>query len=730
MAWDDFKNELSLGKDKPCQNNFLCYKTRQQIFFHGKVYENIRSLDLKLIVLFPMENQLLFITLPGIFALLSSLVALGAKHSPTLTRHLGAALLGLAGLSALLIGGIVLVEEILLSAQLPIGLPHLNWHLRLDGLSGFFFIVIGLVTFAISLYMPSYVREFEHSPYSLSVLGGFTGLFITGMFLVVAADDAFTFMVAWEVMSLSSYFLVVYQHLHPANRRAAFLYLLMAHIGGLAILLSFGILAGFSGYMTFEAFTFDAMRGAQLPLGWSSIAFGLGLLGFGMKAGLVPLHAWLPEAHPVAPSHISALMSGVMLKVAIYGLIRLVFDLLEAHLHWSWGLVLLLLGSATAFLGILYALVQNDLKRLLAYSSIENMGIICIGLGLSLLFIAHGHLNLGALGLTAALYHALNHALFKSLLFLGAGVILHSTHEQNLEHMGGLIHRIPYTTVFFLIGCLSISALPPFNGFVSEWLIFQTALQAPTLQSGVLRSIIPIGAALLALTAALSATCFVKAFGIAFLGQPRTRHIRHAREAEIGMRLALGFLATLCLLLGILPTTIVNIIEKITYHLIEHGLPAESMEGWIWLTPISAQVASYSAPLVLLFIIVVWGTVYLTLHGTRKTRRTFPWDCGFGPLTARMQYTSSAFSMPIRRIFQAAWHIEESVKETKDLTLYNKEVHYHIQISDHSWTALYEPVIHWVTHTARLVARIQTGQIRTYLAYSFFTLLLLLWLIT
>jgi len=676
-----------------------------------------------------MEN--LFITFPPMAALLSSIIASVADRHPTQIRHLMFWLLGVVGLSALVSGSIALLGDTPLTTQLPMGLPHLNGHLRLDPLAGFFFIIIGLLTTAISLYGPGYVREFEHGAYSLSVLGIFTGLFITGMLLVVAADDAFTFMVAWEVMSLSSYFLVVYQHLLAANRRAAFLYLLMAHLGGLAILLSFGILAGFSGYSTFEAFTFEAMRQANLPLTWASIAFGLGLLGFGMKAGLVPIHAWLPEAHPVAPSHISALMSGVMLKVAIYGLIRLAFDLLGiTSLHWSWGIILLLLGSATAFLGILYALLQNDLKRLLAYSSIENIGIISISLGLSILFIAHGDLHLGALGLVAALYHVLNHALFKGLLFLGVGAIIHSTHEQNLEHLGGLIHRLPYTTVFFLIGCLSISALPPFNGFVSEWLTFQTALQATTLESGVLRSLIPISAALLALTAALSATCFVKAFGIAFLGQPRTRQVRHARETSQGMRIAQGLLALLCLLFGILPTTLVEMIEKIPLHLIGRGLPSESAEGWMWLTPISAQVASYSAPLVLLSIIAVWGTVYLTLSGTKKTRRTHPWDCGFGPLTARMQYTSTAFAMPIRRIFKGVWHIDEQIRETPNETLSNQEIHYQLRIADRSWPVVYEPLIHWVTYTARLVTKLQTGQIRTYLAYSFFTLLVLLWLIT
>ena len=675
-----------------------------------------------------METSLLsnFIAFSILGALLSSVVALGANRFPILLRGPAFLLLGSSGICAVISGGWVLINpDIIFTGQLPLGLPWMLWHLRLDALSGLFFVIVGVLTIAISLYGPGYVREFQHGPYSLSVLGVFTGLFVSGMLLVLLADDAFMFMVAWELMSFASYFLVAYQHWHSANRRAAFLYLLMAHIGALAILLSFGVLIGFGE----GNFTFDAMRSANLSLTWASIVFGLGLLGFGMKAGLVPMHAWLPEAHPVAPSHISALMSGVMLKVAIYGLVRLIFDLL-GQFHWSWGVILLAIGAISALVGILYALLQNDLKRLLAYSSIENMGIICIGLGLSLLFIAEGYPRIGALGIIAALYHTVNHALFKGLLFLNAGAILHATHEQNLEQMGGLIRCLPYTGLFLLVGCLSISALPPFNGFVSEWLTFQTALQAPALDSGVLRAVIPLSAALLALTAALSATVFVKVYGVAFLGQPRTRHVRHARETDFGMKAAQAWLASLCLLLGILPTTVVELIETIPKRLFGYGLPSASSEGGLWLTPISAQVASYSAPLVFLLIIAVCTIAYLLLHGTKKTRRTSPWECGFGPVNSRMQYTATAFAMPIRRIFKPSWRLEETIRETKDETLYSTQIRYELHIADRFWSILYEPIITLIIKSARQLGRIQTGNIRTYLAYSFVTLLVLLWLIT
>jgi hydrogenase-4 component B len=662
---------------------------------------------------------------PVLAALLSSLVALGAYRFPWLLRYLAFLLLGLAGISAIVSGGWVLINDISISGELPLGLPWLKWHIRLEPLSGFFWVIVGILTTAISSYGPSYVREFESGPYSLSTLGFFTGLFVAGMLLVLLADDAFLFMIAWEIMSLSSYFLVGYQHLQVTHRRAAFLYLLMAQLGALAILLAFSILISING-----DFTFATMRQAELSPLWANIAFGFGLLGFGMKAGLVPIHVWLPEAHPVAPSPISALMSGVMLKVAIYGLIRLVFDLLGTP-HWSWGIILLIMGSSTAFIGILYALMQNNLKRLLAYSSIENIGIITIGLGLSILFIANGHPLLGALAMIAALYHALNHALFKGLLFLSAGSILQATHEQNLENLGGLIRYLPYTAFFFLIGCLAISGLPPLNGFVSEWLTFQAALQTPSLTSGVLRAVIPLSAALLALTAALSATCFVKVYGVTFLGQPRHQFNHPIQEPAWGMIIAQAFLALLCLLLGIFPTTIIDVIEIIPQHLVGYDLPSASEQGWLWLTPISAEVASYSAPLVLLAIISVWFIFFLLLYTTKKTRRTSPWECGFGTVSPRMQYTATAFAMPIQRIFKPTWRIEELVKEQTDKkTLYPQAIRYELHIADRFWLILYEPFIGLIATIARQIGRIQTGNIRTYLAYSFFTLLILLWLIT
>ncbi|RMH10893.1 MAG: hydrogenase 4 subunit B, partial [Gammaproteobacteria bacterium] len=514
-----------------------------------------------------------------VLALISSGLSLLAGRWPSIVRQLVLPVFALSGAVALIAGLMGLGLDSAIITQLPLGLPWLNWQLRLDGLAAFFLCLIGVLVLATGIYGRGYVRGLEHGQDSPIPLGVFSGFFVCGMMLVVLADDAFLFMVAWELMSVSSYFLVAYHHEHAANRRAAFIYLLMAHIGGLAILLGYGVLAAFGGN-----FTFEGMRSADLPFLWASLAFVLAFIGFGMKAGLLPLHAWLPEAHPVAPSHISALMSGVMLKVAVYGFIRFVFDLV-GEFHWQWGMAILVIGSISALMGVLYALMQHDLKRLLAYHSVENIGIIFIGLGLSQIFFAQDQVVIGTLALVAALYHTVNHALFKGLLFLGAGAILHSANERDLEKMGGLLRRMPWTGLFFLVGCVSISALPPFNGFVSEWLTFQSALQAWQLESGVLRSIVPISAAMLALTGALAAMCFVKVYGVAFLGQARSRQVRRARPAPISMRIGQAILGVMCLLFGVFPSTIISVIEVIPHQIAGQDLGIATRQSWFWMTP-------------------------------------------------------------------------------------------------------------------------------------------------
>src|SRR6478672_6714784 len=406
------------------------------------------------------------------------------------------------------------------SLRLPLGLPWIGAHFRIDALAAFFLAVVNLGGASASLFAIGYGKH-EQAPGRVLP---FYAAFLAGMNLVVLADDAFTFLVSWEFMSLSSWALVMAHHRDPENRHAGYVYIVMASFGTFSLLLGFGLLAGGSG-----GYSFDEMRSA--PIALSGLVLILAILGAGSKAGLVPLHVWLPLAHPAAPSHVSALMSGVMTKVAVYGFIRIVFDLSGVPAWW-WSIVIIPLAGITCVLGVLSALMQHDLKRLLAYHTVENIGIIFIGLGLALAFSAHNMPSPAALALTAALFHVFNHSLFKSLLFFGAGAVLGATNERNMEQLGGLIHRMPYTAFAFLIGSAAISALPPFNGFVSEWLTFQAILLSPALPQWLLKFLVPAVGALLALSAALAGACFVKAFGMTFLGRPRSEQARAATEVD------------------------------------------------------------------------------------------------------------------------------------------------------------------------------------------------------
>lgn len=615
------------------------------------------------------------------------------------------------------------------SLIIGLGLPDLPFHLRIDPLSGFFLVVIGLLMLFVSVYSIGYLREFLGRR-SLLRLVVFYSLFAAGMFAVVLSDDALIFLISWEIMAAASYFLVLFEDERIENRRAAFLYMVMAHIGAISILLSFGVMAGLTtGFKDFSGYTFDAMRAAKFPVEWAAAAFLLSFFGFAAKAGVVPLHVWLPEAHPVAPSNVSALMSGVMLKTAVYGILRVTFDLLGGF-PWWWGALVLVFGLVSAVMGVLYALMQHDLKRLLAYSSVENIGIILIGIGLSMVFSSFSMPSLAALALTAGILHALNHALFKGLLFMGAGAVLHATHHRNMEEMGGLIHWMPSTAALFLVGCVSISALPPFNGFVSEWLTFQAFLLSPSLPEPLLKLLMPLGAALLALAAALAAACFVKAFGVTFLGRWRGGRVLHVQEVDWTMRVGMILAAAACLFLGVLPTKVIGWMDTVTSQLVGGKIGASAGAfGWMWVTPISHKRASYSGAIVLLGILSVYLIVYIILHiRPGKLHRVPIWDCGFEKLTARMQYTATAFGMPFRRIFGALFYIKEQAKLNPQAGhhAFPRRISYFLRIRDRFWNWLYQPVSDISFWISRRVGRLQQGRIQAYLIYSFVTIIVLL----
>jgi hydrogenase-4 component B len=641
----------------------------------------------------------------------------------------GSFLMTVASLAAVAAGVWTVSDDMVSRVVLPLGLPDLPFHIRLDQLSGFFLVVIGLLSSFVSLYSLGYLKGYLGlRPVTSLVV--FSALFLAGMLLVVLADDAFFFLIAWEMMAASSYYLVLFEDERVENRRAAFLYLVVAHVGAISILLSFGVMAGLAtGFTGFQSYTFDAMRETDLPAGLASVAFLLAFFGFSAKAGVIPLHVWLPEAHPVAPSNVSAIMSGVMLKTAIYGIVRVVFDLI-GDFPWWWGALVLVFGLVSAVLGVLYALMQHDLKRLLAYHSVENIGIILIGIGLAMIFTSFDLPLLAALALIAGLYHTLNHALFKGLLFMGAGAVLHATHERNMEEMGGLIRFMPWTAVFFLIGCISISALPPFNGFVSEWLTYQAFLLSPGLPSPLLNLLIPLGAALLALTSALAAACFVKAFGVTFLGHRRGHHHGIVHEVGWSMRIGMMLASLSCLALGVLPTIVIQWMDPLAEMLVGGTIAASASGfGWMWLTPIAAERASYSAPVAFIGILSVVVVTYLLLHARPGALHRVPlWDCGFEKITSRMQYTATSFAMPIRRIFGFIFNIKEQAGQLPPAAhpAFPQRLYYHLRVRDRFWMWIYQPVVDASFWLSRRIGRMQHGRIQIYLIYSFVTILVLL----
>ncbi|SIT44951.1 Hydrogenase 4 subunit B [Paraburkholderia piptadeniae] len=602
---------------------------------------------------------------------------------------------------------------------LPLGLPGLPFHVRLDGLSSYFLAVLGMVGAGVSAFSAGYFRKGEGTPPGLLCFEYHVCL--AGLALVLVADDAYCFMVAWETMTLAATFLVMSNHRIDEIRRAGYLYFLISHVGALGLLLCFGLLQANTG-----DYTFAGMRQQHLDTFWASIAFVLALFGFGAKAGIFPLHVWLPEAHPAAPSPVSALMSGFVLKAGLYGMLRTVFDLLHVQIAW-WGVVLLALGLFTALFGVVFSAIQTDMKRLLAYSSIDNIGLMFVSMGLAILFRAFDMPALSALSLTALLYQIASHAAFKSLLFIATGSVLHATGERNLGRLGGLIRFMPWTAWVALLGALASAGLPPLSGFVSEWLLLQSFLFTPELPNSFLNMIVPLVAALIALVAALAGYTMVKFFGIIFLGQPREAKLSEARDASLWERAGFVWLATMCVLLGLLPVQFVAVLDRVTHALIGAGIgQTVARNGWLLLAPVNIERASYMPVAFLLFLLafcaLVWILVRRFYHG--RLRRAIPWACGHPFVNARMQDTAEGFGQPIREIFAPLFRIERQLPSPFDA----RPV-YRVAVTDRAWALIYQPIERIVARIAALAGLLQTGRIAVYLMYSFLVLIVLLILV-
>ena len=672
----------------------------------------------------PVLDELLFIVMLGLL-LFGALLSYVLQKKPRLSILVGFTFANLACLSGLILGPTLLLSQRSLDIILPWSVFGTSLQFSLDPLAAFFITVISVLSLPASAFSYSYAIGYIGKQ-NVGVLGLFYNLFILVMLALVASSNSFMFLFFWEVMSLVSYFLVVFEHQDSQVRRAGFIYIVMTHIGTAFIAIAFLLLYKETGSFNFAeypslAYTFSPTI--------KTVIFMLVTLGFGTKAGIVPLHIWLPKAHPAAPSNVSALMSGVMLKTAIYGFIRIAIDVLGVGPVW-WGGLILIIGAVSAVLGVMYALMEHDIKRLLAYHSVENIGIILMGIGVALVFISYGYKELALIGLTAGLFHTFNHAIFKGLLFLGAGAVHYSTHTRNIEEMGGLLKRMPWTGFFFLIGSISISGIPPFNGFVSEWLTYQGLLALGSAQLGVTMNILgPVLGAALALTGALAAACFVKAFGIMFLALPRSSQAEKAKEVPRTMLVGMGFLALLCLTFGVMPFMAFNLLSPVTASLL--GLETiPLLGGYRWLNvPTAIGQASLSPPLILAVLVLSVVLVYLLMNKFgkfRKARIDETWNCGTA-LTPQMEYTATSFSNPIRIVFRA---IFQPSRETKIEFVLKPYFARHIKskgtIKPFFEDNLYRPLLKFFLKLADKVTALQSGSIHLYLGYIFATLVILL----
>lgn len=665
----------------------------------------------------------LFIAMVSAYVLGAMAALLSGRGS--IGRGFVSACAAVGSIAALSLGGTVIVSGASLTFASARFLPLTGIALRLDGLAAFFLIVIGLIGCAASIYALGYSAQYV-GRYSLRLLGVMFNLLLLTLCLQVLADNALTFLILWEAMSLTAYLLVLTEHDQPGTVRAGVWYLAMTHAGFAALLAMFLLLSGTDLTTSFASIRMGAA--SLSPLSRNAVFF-LALIGFGAKSGIIPLHVWLPMAHPVAPSHVSAILSGVVIKMGIYGLVRVLLDLMGGGPPW-WGGIVLITGAVSALLGVLYALMEHDLKRLLAYHSVENIGIILMGVGAGLIFHSYGLMTLATLGFISGLYHTINHATFKGLLFLGAGSVLHATGTRNMEEMGGLIKRMPWTALFFLIGSAAISALPPLNGFASEWLVFQSLLGGFNIPKPEVAVVMPIAVGMLALTSGLAAACFVKAFGISFLAIPRSHEAEDAHESPASMLAGMALLALACIALGVVPFLAVPMLSGILSGL--GGLPDTHTAFTLNLSLVAPNnFASMSPTLVGLGLLVLLGLiplVMLVLRVNRRLRVSDSWGCGRVGQTSRMEYTATSFAEPLRRVFAELYRPTKELSITfhPDSKYFVQSIEYRSEIMPWFEKALYGPLLQFIRLLAQLTRQLQSGSVHIYLFYISFALLILL----
>nr|MDO8110777.1 proton-conducting transporter membrane subunit [Candidatus Sigynarchaeota archaeon] len=618
-------------------------------------------------------------------------------------------------------------------AGVPVNIPFFimtnfgTYTFALDSLGAWFLLIIAVLVMIVSLYSLEYTKEFANE-YSSALMGSFYNMFFLSMALVIAADNVILFLIAWESMSVISYFLVVYERKKKEAITGGLTYVIMMHVGTVFIMAGLFTMAVAAHSFNFR----DLINvGAIMAPEQKNFVFIFLLIGFGMKAGIIPLHVWLPLAHPEAPSNVSALMSGVMIKTPVFLLIRITFNFLGigGNEFW-WGIVVMAFGCISAILGVLYANVEQDLKRLLAYHSVENIGIIFIGLGASILFQSLGLVQFASLALIGTLFHVLSHAFFKGLLFMGAGAILHATHTKNIEDLGGLAKLMPRTSVYFFFGVMSITALPPFNGFVSEWLIFQSLMLYFTLTAiPLIQAFIAVSIAILALSGGLAIACFVHTYGITFLATPRSEHARKATEVPRLMQGSMGTLAILCLATGLLSMFLLPLLDGVVSPVTGSSSIVTGF-NWLFSVPVIPDFSGFSPALTCFVMLIVLSVMFgfsKIVGNKKKIEIAGTWDCGT-PLNERNEYTATAFGNPINKVFTRIYkHAPKTettpstspyIFKTKKYTANEKQ----LLIEKH----FYEPIVHGVVKIAQKLKKLQSGSINRYLIYIFVVLILLL----
>ncbi len=629
----------------------------------------------------------------------------------------GLFLLGTVGSAVLFIGSGFALGQSGSLAILSLGIPDYPLHFAADPLSVFFILLLATASLGTGLFSSQYFKHVSRRRQAIQFL--LYHWFLASMTLIFLAADAYGFLLAWEFMAITSYLMIVTTHSSPETLGAGFIYFLITHLGALFLFVGFALMVQGA-----HDYTFTALREVQLSPWVNLVIFISILIGFGAKAGILPFHIWAPEAYSAAPTPITALMSGVMLKTATYGLIRFIFDLLSQPIL-NCGLAMLILGMGTAFYCVIMAAMQTEMKRLLAYSSIENSGFIFAAIGLALIFQASSQPLMAALALTAALFHAFNHAVFKSLLFLGAGSVLHATGERNVGKLGGLIRKMPWVAFFVLIGMLTVSGVPPFGGFVSEWLLLQTFLFSSKVEPLYISMLLSVIVGVFALAIGLGAYVMVKFYGITFLGVPREESLTQACDPPLLERCGLGWLAAGCILLGIFPVTLLGFLKHVMSGLLgESAASLFAQDSLFFIIPKEIERSSYSPFILVMILIITITLLSLFIHrlSPHKARRAPAWDCGYPSHHPKLQDTAEGFGQPIKHIFKSFIHLKLMSPSPSD-----RHPQYYMKAEDRFWYLLYLPGLRVLMAIGRMITKVQDGRINHYLLYSFVTLLVLLW---